>query len=263
MLGFSTFAESVIGGGESFTVPEPASVTLSSVNTQGFVATLNNFTLTANPVLPSSLASGVLGSPSFSLSFTPTSLAASTAVATLDPADFILTANPTSPSVSLALSFGTAEDAFDGDANVTLTDVSAATSLNIFSFTGGEANAFPSGVSTEGIFVGPSFIFGSCSVFPLGVEGVFSLNLPRPADNILELSEEQKSFFGKSRVVVIDPPPSLSIGARTVFIPPENFTVTLSDPNQGLPTTLFIPPENFTVFVESYKDQPTTVFITQ
>ena len=262
MLGFSSFAESVIAGGEDFVVPIPANVTLPSVTTQGFAGTLNSFRLTGQPTLPAVRAIGELGSPSFSLSFVPPSLSATTAVS-LNFADFTLTANPTSPSVSLALSFGTAEDAFDGDANVTLSDVFAATSLNIFSFTGGKANAFPSGVSTEGIFVGPSFIFGSCSVFPLGVEGVFSLNLPRPADNILELSEEQKSFFGKSRVVVIDPPPSLSIGARTVFIPPENFTVTLSDPNQGLPTTLFVAPENFTVFVESYKDKPTTVFITQ
>lgn len=262
MLGFSSFAESVIGGGESFVVPEPANVTLPSATAQGFAGTLNSFRLTANPVLPSSLASGVLGSPSFSLSFVPPSLSATTAVS-LNFADFTLTANPTSPSVSLALSFGTAEDAFDGDANTTLASTSAGTAVTAFTSVLGKANVTPSTVSTEGIFVGPSFIFGSCSVFPLGVEGVFSLNLPRPADNILELSEEQKSFFGKSRVVVIDPPPSLSIGARTVFIPPENFTVTLSDPNQGLPTTLFIPPENFTVFVESYKDQPTTVFITQ
>lgn len=262
MLGFSSFAESVIAGGEDFVVPIPANVTLPSVTTQGFAATLNNFTLTANPVPPSASASAVLQSPFFTLSFVPTSVTGTTAFS-INPADFTLTANPTSPSVSLALSFGTAEDAFDGDANTTLASASAGTAVTTFTSVTGKANVTPSTVSTEGIFVGPSFIFGSCSVFPLGVEGVFSLNLPRPADNILELSEEQKSFFGKSRVVVIDPPPSLSIGARTVFIPPENFTVTLSDPNQGLPTTLFIPPENFTVFVESYKDQPTTVFITQ
>lgn len=262
MLGFSSFAESVIGGGESFVIPEPASATLSSVTAQGFAGTLNNFALTGQPTLPAVRAIGELGSPSFSLSFVPPSLSATTAFS-LNFADFTLTANFVSPSVaSGAFQAGTLD--FDGAGlSPLIGSATATTEINGFAAVRGEAGPTLPAVTTQGIFVGPSFIFGSCSVFPLGVEGVFSLNLPRPADNVLDITEEQKSFYGKARVVVIDPPPSLSIGARTVFIPPENFTVTLSDPNQGLPTTLFVPPENFTVFVESYKDKPTTVFITQ
>ena len=61
MLGFSTFAESVVAGNETFLVPIPANVTLSAVSTQASLTALDGFTLSARPV-PSSASASAVGS---------------------------------------------------------------------------------------------------------------------------------------------------------------------------------------------------------
>ena len=100
----------------------------------------------------------------------------------------------------------------------------------------------------------------SASIIPLGAESVFSLNLPTPSDNLFDYDAFADNFNVSRTVFILNP--SLGLG-NTVHIEPENFTLTLTAPNLNLANTAHISPEDFTVYIQSHKDVPSTVLITQ
>ena len=255
MLGFSGLSVSPLG---DFGVDGAATVSVSSLLLNTNTVSLS-FDAEANITNPSVSGSANVNSLSFiGKAAAPALTSVSANFVANNFASIIGTANFTIPSISSTFSLDVGFDA--RGRSQALTGVSSPTAISGVDFDA-EANITTGSLNIIGTVNAAAVqLNASASIIPLGAESVFSLNLPTPSDNLFNYDAFADDFNVSRTVFILNS--ALGLG-NTVHIEPENFTLTLTAPNLNLANTAHISPEDFTVYIQSHKDVPTTVLITQ
>lgn len=255
MLGFSGLSVSPLG---DFGVDGSAAVAVSSLLLNTNTVSLS-FDAEANFTNPSVSGSASVNSLSFDgQAAAPTLTSVSANFVANNFTSITGTANFTIPSISSTFSLDVGFDA--RGRSQALTGVTSSTAISGVDFDA-EANITTGSLNIIGTVNAAAVqLNASASIIPLGAESVFSLNLPTPSDNLFNYDAFADNFNVSRTVFILNP--SLGLG-NTVHIEPENFTLTLTAPNLNLANTAHISPEDFTVYIQSHKDVPSTVLITQ
>ena len=255
MLGFSGLSVSPLG---DFGLDGSATVSVSSLLLNSNHDSLS-FDAEANITNPSVTGSASVNSVSFiGKAASPALTSVSTNSIANSSFSLTGTANFTIPSISSTFSLDIEFDA--KGRSQALIGVSSSTAISGVDFDA-EANITTGSLNIIGTVNAAAVqLNASASIIPLGAESVFSLNLPTPSDNLFNYDAFADDFNVSRTVFILNS--ALGLG-NTVHIEPENFTLTLTAPNLNLANTAHISPEDFTVYIQSHKDVPTTVLITQ
>jgi len=253
MLGFSPLSAAPLSASSD----DAAIVTLPS---QVLNKVVNDLTLEAkaNKTIASVFSSFTVNSVDFDAEANVTSNAV-TASFTEGTLSFVGLANITPSSVTALTNAGTA--GFDAKGiTPSLSGLSSVTSISALDFDA-EANITTGSFNLLTTLVDiTTFLEVDAATELTSLLANFNLNLDAPADNLFNYDAVADNYNISRTVFILSE--SFGLG-NTVHIPPENFTISMTDPTLGLENNIYISPEDFTVYIQDYKDTPTTVLITQ